>query len=146
MTARLIEARLRQFLLGLAGVLCLGTVVELALTEHTEQPLQWVPFVLCGLGLAAVAAVLVRPGRATLWGLRLTMGALLAGALLGSYQHGLSNLEIVRETHPNAAAAEAVGRALAGAAPLLAPGILAVTAAVALAATYYHPALGQRAD
>lgn len=146
MTARRLEAQLRLFLLGLAAALCTGTVIELALTGHTEQPLQWVPFILGGLGLAGVVAVLARPGRATIWGLRLVMGLLLLGALVGSFQHVLSNLEIVRETRPDAALGEAVWRALPGAAPLLAPGSLAVAAVVALAATYYHPALGGRAD
>jgi hypothetical protein len=33
--------------------------------------------------------------------------------------------------------------ALTGAAPLLAPGVLALAGVLAIAATYYHPALGR---
>lgn len=144
MSAGEVERRLRGFLFGLAGALCLGIIVELALTGHTQQPIQWLPFGLAGLGLVVVGAAWWRPNRITLWTLRLSMGLLALGGALGSYEHVQSNLEIVRETQPNLALPAAVGKALSGAAPLLAPGILAVAALIAVAATYYHPALGQR--
>jgi hypothetical protein len=82
-----IAHRLRTFLLVLAGSMCAGTIIELLLAEHTEDPIQFIPFVLCGLGLAAVAAALLRPGRGTLLALRAVMGLLLVGSLLGVYEH-----------------------------------------------------------
>ena len=41
--------------------MCIGTIAELFLAKHYEDPLQFVPFVLCGVGLIAVAAALRRP-------------------------------------------------------------------------------------
>jgi len=144
MTAKTVEERLRLFLLGLSGAMCLGTIVELWLAEHTEQLLQLLPFILCGLGLAAVIAVLLRPGRSTIWALRFVMGLAAFGSLVGVYEHVASNLEVVREVNPNLAWADALWTATHGAAPLLAPGILVLAALMAIAATYYHPALGNR--
>jgi hypothetical protein len=144
-TSKSVEDRLRLFLLGLSGVMCLGTIVELWLAGHTKQLIQFLPFILCSLGLAAVIAAWLRPGRSTLWTLRLVMGIAAFGNLIGVYEHLTSNLELVREVKPNLALVDALWKAAHGAAPLLAPGTLAVAALVAIAATYYHPALGNRA-
>jgi hypothetical protein len=142
MNAELILARLRRFLLWLSGGLCVGTVIELWLTEHTEG-LQLVPFVLCGLGLAAVAATLFRPHRFTLWLLRGVMGLLALGSLFGIYEHLESNAGFYLELHPKADTAAVLSGAFTGANPLLAPGILALAALLAWAATYQDPALHQ---
>ena len=136
-----VEERLRGFLFILAGALYLGTIVELVLANHTKQAIQWLPFALCAAGLAAVAAAWLRPNRGTLWTLRIIMGTAAFGSLIGVYEHITSNLDVVRETKPALALWPAVWLAAHGAAPLLAPGILAVAACVAVAATYYHPAL-----
>ena len=139
-----VEDRLRTFLFGLAAAMCLGTIVALALANHTKQAIQWLPFGLCLAGLAAVAAAWLRPARGTLWSLRLVMGAAMLGGLIGGYEHLASNLEVVSETKPGLALLPGLWLAAHGAAPLLAPGILAVTACVAIAATYYHPVLVER--
>ena len=139
-----IEDRLRTFLFALAAAMCLGTIVELALANHTKQAIQWLPFGLCAAGLAAVAAAWLRPTRASLWSLRLVMGAATLGSLIGGLEHISSNLEVVRETKPGLTLLPALWLAARGAAPLLAPGSLAVAACVAIAATYYHPALTER--
>ncbi len=120
---------------------CLGTIAELWLAGHTKQPIQFLPFVLCALGLAAVIAALLRPSRSTLWALRFVMGIAAFGSLIGLYEHITSNLEVVLEVRPNAAMLEALWEAMRGAAPLLAPGILALAAITAIAATYDHPLL-----
>jgi hypothetical protein len=133
-------ARLRRFLLALSVALLAGAVAELWLVEHTEDRLQLIPFVLCGLGGAAAVVALVRPGRATLWALRAVMLLVAAGSLLGVYLHVESNLELERELNPGMAAGQLLLGALGGANPLLAPGVLAVAALLALAATYQHPA------
>ena len=141
MQATTIEQRFRTFLLGLAGWICAGTIAELWLQKHTETPAQLIPFGLCGLGLIAVLAALLRPRRGTLLALRLVMGLLIAGAALGCYEHIENNLELVREIRPSAALSQIWLQVLRGASPLLAPGILALAATLAIAATYYHPAL-----
>ena len=139
-----VEQRLRTFLLGLAGWMCIGTIVELFLAKHTKDPMQFVPFMLCGVGLIAVAAALWRPRRGTLIALRGVMGLLMAGSLLGVYEHLAGNFTFELEMRPSAAWSDVWFQALRGAAPLLAPGILALAAMIAIAATYEHPALSRR--
>jgi len=141
MSAELVVQRLRRFLLVLAGSLCIGTVVELLLVEHREDLVQLIPFVLCGLGLIAVLAALFRPQRATLRGLQIVMGLNILGSLFGVYEHVEHNMAFALEIRPNTTTSAAFWDALSGANPLLAPGILALAAMLALAATYYHPAL-----
>lgn len=134
-------SRLRRFLLVVAGLLFVGTVGELWLINHMEDVVQWLPFVLCGLGTIAVVAVLLRPRRATMLALRVLMSLAVIGSLIGVYLHIESNLAFIREINPNAATGEVIMGALGGANPLLAPAILALAATLAVAATYYHPAL-----
>jgi hypothetical protein len=142
MTARTVEERLRRFLLAAAALVFAATPVELWFAEHTESEVQLVPFILCGLGLAAVAAALTAPRRGVLLGLRAVMAVMVLGGGFGGYEHLTHNLAFEREIRPSAPAAAVFWDALSGASPLLAPGILALAAALALAATYRHPALG----
>jgi hypothetical protein len=137
----MILERLRRFLLGLVGFMCIGTVVELLLAGHTENPTQFIPFVLCGLGLAMVAWALLRPTRISLLALRGVMALLALGSLLGVYEHLEGNVGFELEIRPGSGVADVILAALQGANPLLAPGILALAALIALAATYEHPAL-----
>ena len=141
MRPEVILARLRRFLLALSVVLLAGAVAELWFVEHTEDPLQLVPFVLCGLGVVAGVVALLRPGRVALWALRAVMLLVAAGSLLGVYLHVESNAALERELNPGMAAGQVWFGALGGANPLLAPGVLAVAALLALAATYRHSAL-----
>jgi hypothetical protein len=144
MSSELIIQRLRRFLLLTAGFLYAGTMVELLLTGHTDDPIQLLPFLLCALGFAMVAAALLRPQRFTLQALRLVMVMLIAGSLFGVYEHIEHNLAFALEIRPNAAPNELLLAALGGADPLLAPGMLALAAILALAATYYHPVITGR--
>lgn len=134
--------RLRLFLLVFSILLLGGALVELLMVEHTGDAVQLIPFALCGLGVAAVLAALLKPRRATFQALRVCMLLVVCGSLYGVYSHVENNYEFQREVHPNASASELMWGALAGANPLLAPGILAVAAMLALAAAYRHPALG----
>lgn len=145
MRPEIVLRRLRRFLLALSVALLCGAVAELWFVEHTEDPVQLVPFVLCGLGAAACVAALVRPGRVALWALRAVMLLVAAGSLLGVYLHVESNAGLERELNPGMAAGQVWLGALGGANPLLAPGVLAVAALLALAATYQHPALARGA-
>ena len=141
MDATIVSQRLRIFLLRLAGFLCIGTTIELLLAEHTKDPIQLVPFVLCAIGLLAVLAALFRPQRVTLLALRGVMGLLMVGSLFGIYEHLESNIAFELDIRPGVGVASVLIDALKGAAPLLAPGILALAGLLAIAATYYHPAL-----
>jgi glucan phosphoethanolaminetransferase (alkaline phosphatase superfamily) len=146
MNATVIEGRFRRFLLIVVVFLCLGTMVELYLEKHTKEPLQFVPFALCGLSILSVLAVLLRPQRIAIWVMRLVMLITLLGSALGVYEHLSSNINFEVEMHPKAAVTTLIGPALMGAAPIIAPGMLALAAVLAIAATYYHPALGKRSD
>ena len=137
-----ILSRLRRFLLIFCVLLLGGTTVELLMVNHAGDAVQLIPFVLCALGATAALVALFRPRRATLLILRACMTLTVTGSLFGVYQHFENNLAFEREINPNAPAWDALLTALGGANPLLAPGILAVAAILALAATYHHPALG----
>lgn len=139
-----VEQRLRTFLLGLSAWMCIGTIVELFLAKHYDDPLQFVPFILCGVGLMAVVVVLWRPLRGTLLMLRGVMGMLMLGSLFGVYEHLVNNFAFELEMRPSAAWSDVWFQALRGAAPLLAPGILALAAMIAIAATYGHPVLASQ--
>ncbi|HZH91237.1 MAG TPA: hypothetical protein VEX70_11540 [Pyrinomonadaceae bacterium] len=142
MSAADILSRLRRFLLAFSIMLLGGALLELWLIGHMQDPVQFIPFVLCGMGALAALAALLRPRRVTLWGLRVCMTLVVLGTLLGVYLHVEGNYELQREISPNAPTGETVFGALGGANPLLAPGVLAVAAVLALAATYRHAALG----
>lgn len=145
MIPEVIVKRLRRLLLILAAGVYAGVPVELYFAEHYEQKYQKIPFILCGIGFVAVVTVLVYPRRTTLWPMRLLMGVISSGSLLGMYLHIKSNFDFELEIRPNATHREVLMDALRGANPLLAPGVLALAAMVAVLATYYHPALQRRA-
>ncbi|HKY05377.1 MAG TPA: hypothetical protein VJQ56_10830 [Blastocatellia bacterium] len=136
-----ILSRLRSFLLALSGLLCAGTIAELWLAEHMETVVQLIPFGLCGLGLVAALVVLLKPRRIPILTLRIIMALVAVGGLYGIYEHIENNIEFQREINPSASTGDAVIASFYGPNPLLAPGIVAVAAALAVAATYHHPAL-----
>ncbi len=137
----LILGRLRTFLLGLAAFIMVGTIGELMLEEHWEDAIQLLPFILCALSFLAIVMVLARPERATLLLMRWIVGVTFVGSLFGIFEHVEHNYGFALEIQPNAVTSTLVWKALSGANPLLAPGILAFAALLALAASYYHPAL-----
>ena len=135
------EARYRRFLLWVTAGLFLATPVELWLTEHTGGLEQQIPFLLCVIGLVAVASALRAPGRRTLLALRGAMSGIGAGAVYGIYTHLSHNVEFELEIRPSDRLGDVMWDALQGASPLLAPGILGLAALLGMAATFWHPAL-----
>ena len=113
-----IEGKLRQFLLLMAGLVFVATFTELVLAEHTREPIQYLPFVLCATGLITVVAAWLRPKRATLLALRVVMVVAALGGLIGITIHLLENLSFERDVHPNATAINTAIAAFKGAAPL----------------------------
>lgn len=136
-----VEQRLRDFLLIVSGGLSLGTIVELLLAQHYESAVQILPFVLCAIGIIVVAAALWRPWRTTLWLLRGVMAVTILGSLFGIYEHVERNAAFASEIHSGVTGLNIWIETLTGAAPLLAPGMLALAAVLAIAGTYAHPAL-----
>ena len=143
MSAELLVARLRTFMLILACALCAGIIVELVLTGHYKEPLQLVPLAMCSLGLAVLVAAIARPNRSTIRALRLIMIVAGLSGFIGMFAHLSGNLELAQEVNAAKAAASPLLVALTGRNPALAPGAMGVTAVIALAATYWHPALSK---
>jgi hypothetical protein len=143
MTDAVVLSRLRRFLLITAALLFCGTVAELWLVGHNENFVQLIPFALCGLGLIVVVVGLFYPRRVALLSLRVCLALVLLGSLYGVYEHVVGNIAFQREIQPNANTREVFMGAIGGGNPLLAPGVLALAAVLAIAATYHHPALGK---
>lgn len=141
MTPAVVLSRVRRSLFVISALLFAGTAFELWLVNHTQDFVQMIPFVLCGAGLIAALAVLASARRKTVLAARACMGLVAAGSLFGVYEHVTNNLAFQREVYPNAPTGEMIFGALGGANPLLAPGILALAAALSLLATYHHSAL-----
>jgi len=88
-------------LLIVVECLCLGTIAELWLAKHTKEPIQLLPFALCGIGFLAALTVLLRPQRTTLLALRVVMIVTVLGAL-GMYEHMASTWTFEAEMRPGA--------------------------------------------
>ena len=112
------------------------------LLARFRQGALWLSIALCLIAIAPMLAVLLRPGRRSIQALRGMMLAMALAGLLGAYEHVTGNLALMREVNPAKAAAAPIKIALTGANPALAPGARGVTALIALAATWWHPALG----
>ncbi|TYP93686.1 hypothetical protein LX73_1395 [Fodinibius salinus] len=131
--------RLRLFLLGVVAFIFLITPFELVLLEHTEELFQWVPFVVSGLGLLAIAGAWFSPGKKSLRILRWVMLLVALTSIAGVYFHFSSNLSFTREINPSFSFWESIWPAMKGSSPLLASGILFLASILGLAATYKHP-------
>lgn len=134
--------RLRLFLLVLASMLFAGTLLELYLVNHYEDAIQWIAFVLAGLGLLVSMIVLARRGPATVRLLRWCMILVILGSLFGVYEHVSNNIAFEQEILPGASWRHLFWRGLSGANPLLAPGTLAIAGFLSLAATYKFAVTG----
>jgi hypothetical protein len=117
-------ARLTNLLYGLATVMFGGTILELLAAKHYQDPVQLIPFALCGAGTATVQ------------GLRILMLVTAAATLLGIWKHIEGNIGFIREMHPATSGWPLIAGALTGRAPLLASGVLAAAATTAFAATF----------
>ena len=136
MTAAQILSRLRWFLLTLALLLFVGTTIELWLVNHTEDTVQWVPFILCGLAIIAILVTVSARGKKATFFLRVCMMLAIAGSGFGVYEHVTNNMAFEKEIHPSTAGRALLLKGLGGANPLLAPGMLGIAGLLALAATY----------
>lgn len=135
--------RLRHFVLALFFLGSAGTAVELLLLEHTESTAQFVPLVALGLGIIAAALAVARPSPWVLQGFRLVMAGFVIAGPVGLYLHYRGNVEFELEMYPSLRGLELVWKALTGATPALAPGVMVLLGLMGLVSTYEHPALSQ---
>ena len=120
------------FVLGL-----LGTVTELLLLEHFEQPLQLVPLVLMGLAILVLAWHAMGQGAASLRALQLLMGLFVLAGFVGFAAHFNGSAEYQLELDPEMGTRELLEKILhAKAPPLLAPGMMLQLGLLGLAYAY----------
>ena len=140
---------LRRALLVLSGIALVGTTVELVIGRHWDSLEQVIPFGAIALAGMALWLIAARPTRRRL---RLARGLcliVLAVSELGVWNHIEGNQESgaldsrFADRWESMSAADRWWRAASGGvgpAPPLAPGVLAETALMLLAATLRHPA------
>lgn len=131
-----IADRLRNFMLLLAGLCFIGTVVELWFIGHMETTLQFTPYILSAVGLITVTLAWLYPSRKMVPALRVVMAILFLSGFFGMAEHLYHNWLFELEIRPNTTSGEALAKAFTGANPLLAPGILSLAATLAIASTY----------
>lgn len=132
---------IRRWLMGIFLLASLGTIAELLLSGHTEEPWQLVPLVLLALacGIQAWAAVSGRP--VVVRAFQVLMVGLIASAGIGLWQHLVANVEFEREVRPDLHGWALVWKAVQGVAPpTLAPGAMAMIGLIGLTWTCQHPA------
>ena len=131
-------ARMRQFLLVIAAAVFVMTVTELIFLSHWSETIQLLPFALSGWGLITLALAYFHPTPRTISILRWSMIVIGLCSLIGIYEHMENNLGFQREIQPNATFQELALATVEGATPVLAPGILALGAAIGWTAAYQY--------
>jgi hypothetical protein len=142
MNSEQVLSRVRQILLIISAAVFMMTVAELFFLSHWSETIQFLPFVLSGWGLVSLFFAYFRPSPTTISFLRWSMIVIGLCSLIGVYEHMANNLGFQMEIQPNATAGELVLATLEGANPVLAPGILALGAAIGWTAAYQNPASG----
>jgi hypothetical protein len=116
---------LRKWILGILVLGLLGTVTELVLLEHYEQPLQLVPLVLIAMAVAALIWHALRRDAASLNVLLVVMALFVLASFVGFVAHFYGSAEFQLELDPSMGTQELVEKVLrAKAPPLLAPGMM----------------------
>jgi uncharacterized membrane protein len=116
---------LRRWILGVLVLGLLGTVTELVLLEHYEQPLQFVPLVLIAAAIAALAFEVRRHDTASGRALQIVMVLFILAGFAGFVAHFSGSAEFQLELNPAMSTSELIEKVLrAKAPPLLAPGMM----------------------
>ena len=136
---------LRRLLMGLLAFSIVGTVVELILLDHLEDLSQQLPFYTIAVGAVAGAVMLLRPRAATVHAFRAVMAGFAVIGVVGVWLHYRGNVEFELEMYPSMEGLELFWKAMEGATPTLAPGLMVQLGLLGLAATHAHPALRRRA-
>ncbi len=136
--------RLRLWVLGVLVLGLLGTLTELVLLEHYEQPLQFVPLVLLLAGLAVLPWHLRSHGAASLGTLKIVMGLFVLAGFAGVAAHFHGSAEYQLELDPDMSTWDLLEKILrAKAPPLLAPGMMLQLGLLGLAYAYTESRSGK---
>lgn len=131
---------LRRFLLATFLLGAIGTMGELLLVEHFEDPWQYTPLVLITASFLVLGTHAVAPRRAVLRVFQGVMALFVIAAVAGLMLHYRANVEFVAETYPELRGWQLFWDAVRGASPpSLAPGAMAALALSGLGYTYRHP-------
>jgi hypothetical protein len=133
-------SRLRRALLLIlfAGLLVTGT--DLILLEHFEDPLQYIPLILLGLGLVVLAWQAIHKGRASVRLLQVLMVLFLIAGFLGLVLHYRGSMEFQLEVNPDLSGLELFSKVIrAKAPPALGPSAMIYLGLLGLAYAYQYP-------
>jgi len=134
-------ASIRKLLLGALAIGVVGTIGELILLRHVDEPAQWIPVV----ALVTAVPILIwhakSPGQASVRVLQVLMLLFLVLGVVGVGLHYNGNVEFERELHPSERGWEFLRKTVAGATPVLAPGSMVLLGLVGLAHAFRHPSL-----
>jgi hypothetical protein len=134
--------KMRRILLAILALGMAGTLTELILLKHTEEPLQWVPLVLLGTGGSVLVWHRVSGGGTSLRLMRWLMCGFIAAGMAGVYFHFQGSAEFKLESQPTLAGMALFWEAIrAKTPPLLAPGAMVQLGLLGLVYTYKHPML-----
>jgi hypothetical protein len=116
---------LRGWILGILLLGLLGTVTELVLLEHYEQPLQLVPLVLIVAAIAATGWEFRRHDVSSRRAMQIVMALFVLAGFAGFAAHFHGSAEYQLELNPDMGNWELLDKILrAKAPPLLAPGMM----------------------
>jgi hypothetical protein len=116
---------LRIWILAVLVLGLLGTITELILLEHYEEPLQFVLLILITLALVTVIWHLARRGVTSLNALMGLMGLFVIAGVVGCIAHFYGSAEFQLDLDPQMSTWELIDKVLrAKAPPLLAPGMM----------------------
>jgi hypothetical protein len=128
---------LRRWVLAVLVLGLAGTVTELVLLEHYEQPLQLVPLVLIVAAAAAIGWQWRRNNAASLQALAIVMALFVLAGCAGVVAHFHGSAEFQLELNPSMSTWELVEKIVrAKAPPLLAPGMMLQMGLLGLAYVY----------
>ena len=116
---------LRRWLLAILVLGLLGTVTELVLLEHYEQPTQFVPLILIVAAIAVLAWEFRQHDLASRRAVQTVMALFVLAGFVGFVAHFYGSAEYQLELNPDMSNWELLEKVLrAKAPPLLAPGMM----------------------
>lgn len=138
---------MRRFVLTTLVIGLVGTLTDLLLLGHIEEPRQLIPLAVIGAALVLLAWHGLRPRPWVLQALRLVMVLSVASGLVGIGLHYTASAEFQREVDPSIGGRALALKALrAKAPPALAPGAMVYLGLLGLAFAFRHPVMTDEVD
>lgn len=128
---------LRTWILVVLVLGLLGTVTELVLLSHYEQPVQLIPVALIVMAIAVLGWHVLGRDTASLRALQIVMALFVLASFAGVVAHFIGSAEFQLDLEPDMGTWELVQKVLqAKAPPLLAPGMMMQLGLLGLAYAY----------